>query len=104
MSFFSPETLALLGIKSQHITVALAILGILGVISVIFSVLWAAFKISYQQIYKVPLPETKWTKRIDLVLHFALNIPGAVNKHLKDSGKLPLFLKSSDSSTPPPSP
>jgi hypothetical protein len=87
------ETLRALGITSQHVTVLLAIFGLLGLLSAVLSILWATIKIGYQKIYAAPFPSTAWTKRIDLLLYVAVNIPGVVNKALKDRGKEALFLK-----------
>lgn len=87
------ETLKSLGITSQHLTVLLALLGLLAIISAVFSVIWATVKIGYQQVYSRPFPATTWTKRVDLILYVALNVPGAVNKYLKDRGKEALFPK-----------
>jgi hypothetical protein len=74
--------------------------GVVGVAGAIFSTCYAAFKVSYEKVFRHPLPRILLVKLIELFVELLVNLPGAVNKGIQMGGGAPLFLHP----TPPSSP
>ena len=80
----------------------LAILGIIGLALFAFSFAWAFFKVSYQKALGRAVPRFWLTNALDVAAEIGANLPGAINRALKLSGKPGLFLPTAPADGSPP--
>ncbi len=53
---------------------------------------WAAIRASYERVVGRPMPRTRLVLVLDILADLAVNVPGAVNRLLRSTGRDPLFL------------
>jgi hypothetical protein len=53
---------------------------------------WAAIRASYERVVGKPMPRTRLVLVLDIAADLAVNVPGALNRLLRATGRDPLFL------------
>jgi hypothetical protein len=57
-----------------------------------YALAWAAIRASYERVVGKPMPRTRLVLVLDILADLAVNVPGAVNRLLRSTGRDPLFL------------
>ena len=66
----------------------------LGVLALGYALAWAAIRASYERVVGRPMPRTRLVLVLDILADLAVNVPGALNRLLRSTGRDPLFLPS----------
>lgn len=82
----------MLSIDSLLSSRALAIYGLFSLATAILATAWALFKLSFQRGAGRPLPRNWFTITMDVLVDFAQNVAGAINRMMKFSGSAGIFL------------
>ena len=64
----------------------------LGVLALGYALAWAAIRASYERVVGRPMPRTRLVLVLDILADLAVNVPGALNRLLRSTGRDPLFL------------
>ena len=76
----------------------------LGVLALGYALAWAAIRASYERVVGRPMPRTRVVLALDILADLAVNVPGAINRLLRSTGRDPLFLPAPLASRPPAAP
>ena len=76
----------------------------LGVLALGYALAWAAIRASYERVVGRPMPRTRLVLVLDIPADLAVNVPGAVNRLLRSTGRDPLFLPAPPAPRPPAAP
>lgn len=63
-----------------------------GLLALGYALAWAAIRASYERVVGKPMPRTRLVLALDVLADLAVNVPGAVNRLLRSTGRDPLFL------------
>lgn len=63
-----------------------------GLLALGYALAWAAIRASYERVVGKPMPRTRLVLVLDILADLAVNVPGAVNRLLRSTGRDPLFL------------
>ena len=63
-----------------------------GLLALGYALAWAAIRASYERVVGKPMPRTRFVLVLDVLADLAVNVPGAVNRLLRSTGRDPLFL------------
>jgi hypothetical protein len=63
-----------------------------GLLALGYALAWAAIRASYERVVGKPMPRTRLVLVLDVLADLAVNVPGAVNRLLRSTGRDPLFL------------
>lgn len=73
----------------------------LGVLALGYALAWGAFRASYERVVGRPMPRTRLVLVLDILADLAVNVPGALNRLLRSTGRDPLFLPAPPAPRPP---
>lgn len=76
----------------------------LGVLALGYALAWAAIRASYERVVGRPMPRTRLVLALDILADLAVNVPGALNRLLRSTGRDPLFLPAPPAPRPPAAP
>lgn len=76
----------------------------LGVLALGYALAWAAIRASYERVVGRPMPRTRLVLVLDILADLAVNVPGALNRLLRSTGRDPLFLPAPPAPRPPAAP
>ena len=76
----------------------------LGVLALGYALAWAAIRASYERVVGRPMPRTRLVLALDILADLAVNVPGALNRLLRSTGRDPLFLPVPPAPRPPAAP
>lgn len=76
----------------------------LGVLALGYALAWAAIRASYERVVGRPMPRTRLVLVLDILADLAVNVPGALNRLLRSTGRDPLFLPAPSAPRPPAAP
>ena len=76
----------------------------LGVLALGYALAWAAIRASYERVVGRPMPRTRLVMVLDILADLAVNVPGALNRLLRSTGRDPLFLPAPPAPSPPAAP
>ena len=76
----------------------------LGVLALGYALAWAAIRTSYERVVGRPMPRTRLVLVLDTLADLAVNVPGALNRLLRSTGRDPLFLPAPPAPRPPAAP
>jgi hypothetical protein len=63
-----------------------------GLLALGYALAWAAIRASYERVVGKPMPRTRFVLVLDVLADLAVNVPGALNRLLRSTGRDPLFL------------
>ena len=75
-----------------------------GLLALGYALAWAAIRASYERVVGKPMPRTRLVLALDVLADLAVNVPGAVNRLLRSTGRDPLFLPAPPAPRPPAAP
>lgn len=75
-----------------------------GLLALGYALAWAAIRASYERVVGKPMPRTRLVLALDVLADLAVNVPGAVNRLLRSTGRDPLFLPAPSAPRPPAAP
>lgn len=75
-----------------------------GLLALGYALAWAAIRASYERVVGKPMPRTRFVLVLDVLADLAVNVPGAVNRLLRSTGRDPLFLPAPSAPRPPAAP
>lgn len=75
-----------------------------GLLALAYALAWAAIRASYERVVGKPMPRTRFVLALDVLADLAVNVPGAVNRLLRSTGRDPLFLPAPPAPRPPAAP
>lgn len=75
-----------------------------GLLALGYALAWAAIRASYERVVGRPMPRTRLVLVLDILADLAVNVPGAVNRLLRSTGRDPLFLPAPSAPRPPAAP
>lgn len=75
-----------------------------GLLALGYALAWAAIRASYERVVGRPMPRTRLVLALDVLADLAVNVPGAVNRLLRSTGRDPLFLPAPSAPRPPAAP
>ena len=75
-----------------------------GLLALGYALAWAAIRASYERVVGRPMPRTRLVLVLDILADLAVNVPGAVNRLLRSTGRDPLFLPAPPAPRPPAAP
>lgn len=75
-----------------------------GLLALGYALAWAAIRASYERVVGKPMPRTRLVLVLDVLADLAVNVPGAVNRLLRSTGRDPLFLPAPSAPRPPAAP
>lgn len=75
-----------------------------GLLALGYALAWAAIRASYERVVGKPMPRTRLVLVLDILADLAVNVPGAVNRLLRSTGRDPLFLPAPSAPRPPAAP
>lgn len=75
-----------------------------GLLALGYALAWAAIRASYERVVGKPMPRTRFVLVLDVLADLAVNVPGAVNRLLRSTGRDPLFLPAPYAPRPPAAP
>ncbi len=75
-----------------------------GFLALGYALAWAAIRASYERVVGRPMPRTRLVLVLDILADLAVNVPGAVNRLLRSTGRDPLFLPAPSAPRPPAAP
>lgn len=75
-----------------------------GLLALGYALAWAAIRASYERVVGKPMPRTRFVLVLDVLADLAVNVPGAVNRLLRSTGRDPLFLPAPPAPRPPAAP
>ncbi len=76
----------------------------LGVLALGYALAWAAIRASYERVVGRPMPRTRLVLALDILADLSVNVPGALNRLLRSTGRDPLFLPAPPAPRPPAAP
>ena len=75
-----------------------------GLLALGYALAWAAIRASYERVVGRPMPRTRLVLALDILADLAVNVPGALNRLLRSTGRDPLFLPAPPAPRPPAAP
>ncbi len=75
-----------------------------GLLALGYALAWAAIRASYERVVGRPMPRTRLVLVLDILADLAVNVPGALNRLLRSTGRDPLFLPAPPAPRPPAAP